>query len=447
MSASPDLSFFESARASLNDWTPFAPDGRVRTVVGLLVEVEGVRPPIGAFCEIETDSDEEGDSIQAEVVGFRGEVTLLMPLGGLRGTRVGASVRVRRQADRVPSGVGCLGRILNGLGEPIDGRGPLGVRSWQPLDSRPVESVTRSRIEVPIDLGLRALNTFATIGRGMRMGIFAGSGVGKSTLLGQLASQADVDVSVIALIGERRREVREFIERDLGDALARSVVIVSTSDESAPMRTRAARVATAVAEGFRDEGKDVLLMMDSLTRFCTAQREIGLAAGEPPTTRGYTPSVWSQLPKLLERAGTTSGRGSITGLYTVLVEGDDMNEPVADAARSLLDGHLELSRRIAQSGRYPAIDVLSSISRVMPDVTTPEHQMLAQRARQILATYRDAEDLISVGAYQEGSDPRIDLAKQLEPAIRTFLNQPRGEVTRIAEGLATLQGILQGAAA
>ena len=446
MSASPDMAFFESARASLADWAPFAPDGRVRTVVGLLVEVEGIRPAIGALCEIETASEVEGDSIRGEVVGFRGEVTLVMPLGGLRGTRVGAAVRVRRQADRVPTGAGCLGRILNGLGEPIDGRGPLGVRTWRPLDSRPVEAVTRERIEAPVDLGLRALNTFATIGRGMRMGIFAGSGVGKSTLLGQLASQADVDVSVIALIGERRREVREFIERDLGDALARSVVIVSTSDESAPMRTRAARVATAVAEGFRDEGKQVLLMMDSLTRFCTAQREIGLAAGEPPTTRGYTPSVWSQLPKLLERAGTTSGRGSITGLYTVLVEGDDMNEPVADAARSLLDGHLELSRRIAQSGRFPAIDVLSSISRVMPDVTTPEHQALAQRARQLLATYRDAEDLISVGAYQEGSDPQIDLARKLQPAIHAFLNQPRGEVTRIVEGITALKAILQGEA-
>ena len=447
MSAAPDLAFFESARKSLNHWTPFVADGRVRTVVGLLVEVEGVRPPIGAFCEIETDADEEGDSIQAEVVGFRGDVTLLMPLGGLRGTRVGASVRVRRQADRVPSGSGCLGRIVNGLGEPIDGRGPLIVRSWYPLESAPVESVTRSRIDAPLDLGLRALNTFATIGRGMRMGIFAGSGVGKSTLLGQLASQADVDVSVIALIGERRREVREFIERDLGDALARSVVVVSTSDESAPMRTRAARVATAMAEGFRDEGKQVLLMMDSLTRFCTAQREIGLAAGEPPTTRGYTPSVWSQLPKLLERAGTTAGTGSITGLYTVLVEGDDMNEPVADAARSLLDGHIELSRRIAQSGRFPAIDILSSLSRVMPDVTTADHQTLAQQARQILATYRDAEDLISVGAYQEGSDAQIDLARKLEPAIHSFLNQPRGEVTRIDDGVAILRGILKGATA
>lgn len=445
MSVTPDLQFFERASNALVNWTPFCADGRVRTVVGLLVEVEGIRPPIGAFCEIVTDNHDE--VIQAEVIGFRDEITLLMPLGELRGTRAGAVVRVRRQADRVPCGEGCLGRILDGLGQPIDGLGPLANRSWRPIESAPVASVTRARIDTPLDLGLRALNTFATVGRGMRLGIFAGSGVGKSTLLGQLANQADVDVSVIALIGERRREVREFIERDLGEALARSVVVVSTSDESAPMRTRAARVATAIAEGFRDEGKHVLLMMDSLTRFCTAQREIGLAAGEPPTTRGYTPSVWSRLPKLVERAGTTSGRGTITGLYTVLVEGDDMNEPVADAVRSLLDGHLELSRRIAQAGRFPAIDVLSSISRVMPDVTSEEHRTLARQARQVLATYRDAEDLISVGAYQEGSNPKIDRARKLEPALQAFLSQERGEVTRIDEGIDMLRRLLQEEAA
>ncbi len=442
MSVGTDQAFFEEASRSIADWTPIEVEGRVRTVVGLLVEVEGIRPSIGRFCEIEAD-DGEG-WVRAEVVGFREEVTLVIPLHGLRGTRVGAPVRVCPRADRVPGGQGCLGRVLDGLGQPLDGLGPLVGHVWRPVESEPIGTVTRSRIEEPLDLGLRALNTFATVGRGMRLGIFAGSGVGKSTLLGQLASQADVDVSVIALIGERRREVREFIERDLGEALSRSVVIVSTSDESAPMRTRAARTATAIAEGFRDEGRHVLLMMDSLTRFCTAQREIGLAAGEPPTTRGYTPSVWSHLPKLVERAGTTSGEGSITGIYTVLVEGDDMNEPVADAARSLLDGHVELSRRIAQAGRFPAIDVLSSISRVMPDVTTPEHQSLARQARQILATYRDAEDLISVGAYQEGSDPRIDQARRLEPALTSFLNQARDEVTRIDEGLEALRTLLRG---
>lgn len=440
--AAVDHAFFERSRALLSRWEPFPLDGRVRSVVGLLVEVEGMRPPIGAFCEIE--SGRNGETIEAEVVGFRGEITLTIPLGGLSGLRVGARVRCEAGTSRIPSGTGCLGRILDGFGRPIDGGPPLSNVSLRPLDAEPVEAVSRDRVDRPLDLGVRAVNSFSTIGQGMRMGIFAGSGVGKSTLLGQLATQADVDVCVIALIGERRREVREFIERDLGEALEHSVVVVSTSDEPAPLRSRAARVATAVAEGFRDEGKRVLLLMDSLTRFCTAQREIGLATGEPPTTRGYTPSVWSELPKLLERAGTTRGRGSITGLYTVLVEGDDMNEPVADAARSLLDGHIELSREIAEKGRFPAIDVLSSVSRVMSEVTSPEQQALARKARQILATYRNAEDLISVGAYQSGSDARIDRARQIEPALQAYLAQPRGEVTRLEDGFERLRGVLQG---
>ena len=433
-----DSGFFAVAEARLRDWTPGTRLGRVRSVVGLLVEVEGLRPPIGAFCEI--DVEEPGtaavERLAAEVVGFRDDAALVMPLGAIRGLAEGAAVRVARRADDVPTGEGCLGRVLDGLGRPIDGGAPLrGVRPT-PLESEPVPAVDRARIERPLDLGLRAMNCFTTVGEGMRLGIFAGSGVGKSTLLGQLASQADIDVAVIALIGERRREVREFIERDLGDALARSVVVVATSDEPAPMRTRAAKTATAIAEGFRAEGRRVLLMMDSLTRFCTAQREIGLATGEPPTTRGYTPSVWSQLPKLLERAGTSAGEGSITGLYTVLVEGDDMNEPVADAARSLLDGHVELSRRIAERGRFPAIDVLSSVSRVMPDVATEAHVAVARAAREALATYRDAEDLIAVGAYQEGADPRIDRARRLQAPLEGYLTQPRGEVTRLEEGVA-----------
>jgi flagellum-specific ATP synthase len=442
MNAVQDEAFFAAARAVLPTWRPFEIEGRVRAIVGLLIEVEGIRAPLGAFCEILTGNDRT--PVQSEVVGLRQGVTLLMPLGDLRGTRTGDPVRVCQSVDGTPSGPGCLGRVIDGLGRPIDGRGALTNVSWRSIEAEPTEAVTRARISEPLDLGLRALNTFVTVGQGMRIGIFAGSGVGKSTLLGQLASQADVDVSVIALIGERRREVREFIERDLGDALSRSVVVVSTSDEPASMRTRAARVATAIAEGYRDEGKRVLLMMDSLTRFCTAQREIGLATGEPPTTRGYTPSVWSALPKLLERAGTTSGAGSITGLYTVLVEGDDMNEPVADAARSLLDGHLELSRRIAERGRYPAIDVLSSISRVMPDVTSTAHQEIARQARQTLAVYRDAEDLISVGAYQAGADPAIDRARELAPQIEAFLAQPRGEVVGIDDGVARLTALMQG---
>ena len=441
MSTALDPAFDRSVRELGRTFVPFERAGRVRSVVGLLVEVEGLRPPIGAFCDIASESD-VASSLPAEVVGFRDDVTLVMPLGSLRGLRVGAPVRARATADTVPSGPAVLGRVLDGLARPIDGRGPIARDGCVPLEAEPVSTVDRARIQQPLDLGLRALNTFSTVGQGMRLGIFAGSGVGKSTLLGQLASQADVDVSVIALIGERRREVREFIERDLGEAIGRSVVVVSTSDEPAPMRTRAARTATAIAEGFRDRGARVLLMMDSLTRFCTAQREIGLATGEPPTTRGYTPSVWSQLPKLVERAGTTSGPGSITGLYTVLVEGDDMNEPVADATRSLLDGHIELSRKIAQRGRFPAVDVLSSVSRVMPDVTDERHGALARRARQLMATYRDAEDLISVGAYQQGTDADIDRAREVWPALQAYLTQPRGEVTSIEEGLVQLEGLL-----
>ena len=445
LSPSTDTAFLLAAKRELAAWRPFERVGRVRSVVGLLIEVEGIRPSLGAFCAIESDSAVGG--LEGEVVGLRDGTSLVMPFGELRGVKVGARVRIQADVDRVPTGAGCLGRVLDALGRPIDGKGPLVDVGSRPIDGVPVGTVSRARIAEPLDLGLRALDVFATVGRGMRLGIFAGSGVGKSTLLGQLASQADVDVSVIALIGERRREVREFIERDLGDALARSVVVVSTSDEPATLRTRGARVATAIAEGFRDAGRDVLLMMDSLTRFCTAQREIGLATGEPPTTRGYTPSVWSQLPKLVERAGTTAGAGSITGLYTILVEGDDMNEPVADAARSLLDGHVELSRRIAERGRFPAVDVLSSVSRVMPDVTTAEHQMLAREARAALATYRDAEDLITVGAYAEGSDPLVDRARRLQPALQTFLNQPRGEVTTLADAVARLRGLLRGAEA
>ncbi|MFO0687193.1 MAG: FliI/YscN family ATPase [Myxococcota bacterium] len=437
-----DTAFFTRATRTLPGLERFAVAGRVRSVVGLLIEVEGIRPALGAFCSIE--SEPGAPRLEGEIVGLREGVSLVMPFGDLRGIRVGAAVRIEAGVDRVPSGPGCLGRVLDALGRPIDGKGPLVDVVHRPIESAPVGTVTRARIAEPLDLGLRALNVFATVGRGMRIGIFAGSGVGKSTLLGQLASQADVDVSVIGLIGERRREVREFIERDLGDALARSVVVVSTSDEPATLRTRGARVATAIAEGFRDAGRDVLLMMDSLTRFCTAQREIGLATGEPPTTRGYTPSVWNQLPKLVERAGTTDRAGSITGLYTILVEGDDMNEPVADAARSLLDGHIELSRRIAERGRFPAVDVLSSVSRVMPDVTTAEHQTLAREARQILATYRDAEDLISVGAYAEGSDPAIDRARRLQPALQAFLSQPRGEVTSLADSVAKLRSLIRG---
>lgn len=431
---------WEDVRSVLADWRPFEIEGRVRSVVGLLVEAEGIAPPIGAFCEIAVGSQ----TIDAEVVGLRGPHSLLLPLHGVEGLGVGARVRVRKNGAQVPTGRGCLGRVLDGIGRPIDGGRSLEDIRYRPLEGQPVNAVRRSRIDTPLDFGVRAIDAFATVGEGMRMGVFAGSGVGKSTLLGQLASQAQVDVCVIALIGERRREVREFIERDLGEALSRSVVVVSTSDESAALRSRAARVATSIAEGFRDEGARVLLMMDSLTRFCTAQREIGLAVGEPPTTRGYTPSVWSALPKLVERAGTSVGRGCITGLYTVLVEGDDMNEPVADAARSLLDGHIELSRKIAERGQYPAIDVLRSVSRVMPDVATPAHLAAVRVAREILSIHRDAEDLIAVGAYQEGTDASIDRARLIEPQLRNFLRQGGDDRTPLEESIERLCGLVGG---
>jgi len=439
--AAVDHAFFERSRALLSRWQPFPLDGRVRSVVGLLVEVEGIRPPIGAFCEIE--SGRNGETIEAEVVGFRGEITLTIPLGGLSGLRVGARVRFEAGTSRIPSGPGCLGRILDGFGRPIDGGPPLSNVSLRPLDAEPVEAVSRDRVDRPLDLGVRAVNSFSTIGQGMRMGIFAGSGVGKSTLLGQLATQADVDVCVIALIGERRREVREFIERDLGEALEHSVVVVSTSDEPAPLRSRAARVATAVAEGFRDEGSRVLLLMDSLTRFCTAQREIGLATGEPPTTRGYTPSVWSELPKLLERAGTTRGRGSITGLYTVLVEGDDMNEPIADSVRGILDGHVVLSRAIATSNIFPSVDVLESISRLGTEICSSGELALVGKARELLALYRENEDLINIGAYVRNSNPRIDRAiEKREPLIEFFRQSVRESSPREAS-FKRLEEILQ----
>ena len=363
----------DGVRHALGDWQPYRPDGRVHSVVGLMVEAEGLTSRIGAFCEIAVGEAQ----IDAEVVGLRGERTLLLPLRGVEGLEVGAAVRPREASARVPSGRGCLGRVLDGTGRPMDGGPPLEDVRYRSLESEPVSAVERERIQSPLDLGVRAIDAFATVGQGMRMGIFAGSGVGKSTLLGQLASQADVDVCVIALIGERRREVREFIERDLGEALSRSVVVVSTSDESAALRTRAARVATGVAEGFRDEGARVLLMMDSLTRFCTAQREIGLAVGEPPTTRGYTPSVWSALPRLVERAGTSNGAGCITGLYTVLVEGDDMNEAVAGR------GEVEAAQIALSLPTIHCSACISKIERALnahPQVTSARVNLTLKRA-------------------------------------------------------------------
>ncbi len=334
--------------------------------------------------------------------------------------------------------------MLDGLGRPLDGGPPLEGAEPVPLHRRAEPCLARERVLFPLDVGVRAINGLTTVGRGARLGIFAGSGVGKSTLLGMIARYTASDVAVIALIGERGREVREFIERELGDALSRSVVVVATSDTAPLLRVRAAHLATAIAEHFRDTGRHVLLLMDSVTRFCMALREIGLAAGEPPATRGYPPSVWSALPALLERAGTGASGGSVTGIYTVLVEGDDPNEPVADATRAILDGHIALTRELAERGHYPPIDVLASVSRVMDDVVPREHTALARQARELLATYRRVEDLISIGAYAEGSDPAVDRARALRGALEGFLRQGRDEPSDLEasrSGLARVLGV------
>ena len=430
----------DRCREALPEVAPLAIEGRVCSLVGTLVEAEGLRSAVGALVRISGG----GAAVAAEVVGFRGERTLLVPLDDPSGLAAGARVSPSPEIDAAPDGAACLGRVLDGLGRPVDGGPPLPRRSRSRSRARAVAALRRRRIERPVDLGVRAINAFLTVGEGSRLGLFAGSGVGKSVLLGQIARGTRADANVIALIGERGREVREFVERDLGDALARSVVVVATSDEAPVLRKRAALLASSLAEDLRARGSQVLLLMDSLSRFCAAQREIGLAAGEPPATRGYPPSVWSALPQLLERAGNAEGPGGITGLYTVLVEADDPEDPIADACRALLDGHIVLSRKLAERGRYPAIDVLASVSRVMRDVVAPEQQALAARARAVLATFADAEDLVSLGAYPAGSDPRIDEALRLAPRLRAFLAQDRDERAGVSESFAALAAALGG---
>jgi flagellum-specific ATP synthase len=404
----------------LADLEPLRVRGRVRQAIGLVVQAEGIALPLGAGCDIRVSG---GAAVPCEVVGFRDEVALLMPLGELQGVRRGDEVVCTSQVRRVPVGRGLLGRVIDAQGVPIDGGPPLAIERLNPLHARPPHPLERERIVEPLGTGVRAIDALLACGKGQRMGLFAGSGVGKSTLLGMCARGTAADVTVISLVGERGREVREFIEKDLGpDGLKRSVVVVETSDRPALLRIRAPFTATAVAEYFRDEGLDVLLLMDSITRMANAQREVGLSAGEPPATKGYPPSVFAQMPRLLERAGR-SGRGSITGFYTVLVEGDDVNEPIADTARSILDGHVWLSRDLAVRGHYPSIDPLQSVSRLMTDVSPAGHVEAALRLKSLMAAYRDAEDLINVGAYVKGSNPEIDLAVQSRPAIQKFLRQ------------------------
>jgi FliI/YscN family ATPase len=410
----------ERCAALLADLESVRIRGRVRQAIGLVVQAEGLALPVGAACEIRTAG---GGAVPCEVVGFRDDVTLLMPLEDLGGVRRGDEVLCRAQAQRIPVGRGLLGRVIDSHGSPIDGGPPVSAEAFQPLHAKAPHPLGRERILQPLGTGVRAVDALLTCGKGQRMGLFAGSGVGKSTLLGMCARGTAADVTVIALVGERGREVREFVERDLGpDGLKRSVVIVETSERPALLRVRAPFAATAVAEYFRDAGLDVLLLMDSITRTANAQREVGLSAGEPPATKGYPPSVFAQMPRLLERAGR-AGTGSITGFYTVLVEGDDVNEPIADAARSILDGHVWLSRDLAVRGQYPAVDVLQSVSRLMPEVAAPDQAEAAQRVRALMAVYQDAEDLINVGAYVKGSNPEIDLAVQARPALLRFLKQ------------------------
>jgi FliI/YscN family ATPase len=413
--------------------------GRVVRTVGLLVESKGPRAQIGELCELVQG---DGRTLMLEVVGFREGYLQTVPLGTTTGIRPGDLLVARGGAATVPVGPDLLGRVFDGLCNPLDGRGPVQGLSHAALYPPPLNPLARDPIVTPMSTGVRAIDALLTCGRGQRIGLFGGSGVGKSTLLGMMARGTSADVAVIALVGERGREVRSFLEHDLGpEGLKRSVVIVSTSDNPPLVRLRAAYAATAVAEYFRDCGQHVLLMMDSVTRFAMAQREVGLAAGEPPTAKGYPPSVFALLPGLLERAGNLRGKGSITGFYTVLVEGDDTNEPVSDSVRAILDGHVVLSRDLAARNQYPAIDVLQSVSRTMPDVTTVEHRMKASRVRDWMATLRDSEDLISVGAYVRGSNPRIDEACDRRAAIDDFLRQPADDLVSFGAASSALEAL------
>ncbi|WP_242832556.1 flagellar protein export ATPase FliI [Desulfosporosinus orientis] len=416
---------------------PISAQGRVSKIVGLMVETIGPRASVGEYCHIIT---RDGRELPAEVVGFRDSTTLLMPLGELEGISPGDCVLSQRQKLTVPVGPSLLGRILDGLGYPLDGR-PLKTEISYPLHNKPPNALLRPRILESLSVGVRPIDGMLTIGRGQRMGIFAGSGVGKSTLLGMMARNTVADINVIALIGERGRELRDFIEKDLGpEGLARSVIIVATSDQPALVRLKAAFTATAVAEYFRDNGQNVLLMMDSVTRFAMAQREVGLTVGEPPATRGYPPSVFALLPKLLERSGMAE-IGSITGIYTVLVDGDDHNEPIADSVRGILDGHIVLTRELAMQNQFPAIDILQSVSRVMNDVVSQEQLELAGKVREHIAVYRDAKDLIDIGAYTPGSNPKIDAAIAHMDRILAFNRQRVDEQVKYEEMLQHLKGI------
>ncbi len=414
--------------------------GKVTQVTGAMISGFIPEVSIGTVCEIFPNSG--APSFLTEVVGFRDREVLLMPLGEMRGLGLGSTILVRRNTATVAVGPGLLGRVVNGLGDPIDSKGDLFLSEEMPLYAQAGNPLNRPPIRETMGLGVRSIDSMITLGKGQRVGIMAGSGVGKSVLIGMMARNSKADVNVIAMVGERGREVREFIEHTLGEeGLKKSVIVVATSDQSALVRTRAAFVATTIAEYFCQEGKDVLLIMDSVTRFAMAQREIGLNIGEPPATKGYTPSTFALMPKLLERAGTFDGKGSITGLYTVLVEGDDMNDPIGDTVRSIVDGHIVLSRGLAHRGHFPAVDILQSTSRVMRNVVSDDHFRQSMRVREMMAVYKEAEDLINIGAYKTGSNPKIDQAIRMEEPIQRMMKQLVEEDSNFEEAEHMLMGL------
>lgn len=425
----------------LNDLNPVQAYGKVSKVIGLVAEGQGIKAPVGSICQLLTE-DGTKPPINAEVVGFRDGAVLFMPYDDMRGIKPGSLIRNASTPPLFPVGNRYLGHALDAFGNPLDKTVHISPARFNPLYTNAPNPLERPRIEEPLDVGVRAINSLLTMGKGQRVGIMAGSGVGKSTLMGMVARYTEADVNVIALIGERGREVREFIEKDLGpEGMARSVLVIATSDQGPLVRMRAAYAATAMAEFFRDQGKDVILMMDSVTRFAMAAREVGLAAGEPPTTRGYTPTVFSHLPRLLERAGKNQ-HGSITGIYTVLVEGDDFNEPIADAVRSILDGHIVLTRELADQGHYPCIDVLKSVSRLRSDVSPKDIIACGQQLIRHLATYNKVEDMVNIGAYAKGSNPDIDEALKMIHPIRAFLQQPVAEKAPLQKSFQALKKLL-----
>ena len=432
---------FTKYRTALENSDPLEHAGRVTKIVGLAVEASGPSSKIGDICELYTLDGER--SMRAEIVGFRDGQTLLMPFGSVEGIGLGSYVVYTGSSLRVPVGKDLAGRILDALGHPFDDLPAPKIEAWYPADNSPPNPLSRERISEILPLGVKAVDGMLTVGRGQRLGIFSGSGVGKSTLLGMIARYAVADINVIVLVGERGREVRDFVERDLGEeGLRKSVLVIATSDQPALLRLKCAMTGTAIAEYFRDCGFKVLLLMDSLTRFAMAQREIGMAAGEPPVSRGFPPSVYSLLPKLLERSGM-SDKGSITGLYTVLVEGDDLNEPISDTVRGILDGHIVLSRSIANSNHYPPIDVLASVSRVMPDIIRPEHLEAFGTMKNMIAVYREAEDLINIGAYKKGANPEIDRAVMFHSAVQSFLRQGMNESYTFDQTMELMKGIVE----